>query len=64
MGNKKKTPNPHPWANPERNKAMLGLRSSNAAQPHVPGPRKGTRTERRQQAIQDQQKNPAYPADR
>jgi len=42
------------WANLERAKAMHGLRSSNAAQPHVPRPRKGTRAERERQAIRDQ----------
>lgn len=42
------------WANLERAQAMHALRSSNAAQPHVPRPRKGTRTERERQAIRDQ----------
>lgn len=55
MAGKKKTPAQHRWANPERYKAMLGLRSSNAAQPQVPGPRKGSRADRQQRAIHDQQ---------
>lgn len=42
------------WANPERAAAMAGLRSSNAAQPHTPKPRKGTRGVRLQRAINDQ----------
>lgn len=48
------SPNPHRWANPELNRAMHGLGSSSAAQPHTPTPRKGTRAERERQAIQDQ----------
>lgn len=44
----------HRWANPELSRAMHALRSSNAAQPHVPRPRKGTRAERERQAIRDQ----------
>ncbi|OCI29629.1 hypothetical protein [Oerskovia enterophila] len=32
-----------PVANPDLARAMHGLRSSSAASPHVPGPRKGTR---------------------
>lgn len=51
----KKTLNPHRWANPELNRAMHGLGSSSAAQPHTPRPRKGTRAERARQAIRDQQ---------
>ena len=51
---KKKTPNRHRWANPELNRAMHGLGSSNAAQPHVPTPKKGTRTARDRHAIRDQ----------
>ena len=51
---KKKTLNPHRWANPELNRAMHGLGSSNAAQPHVPGPDKGTRAERTRLEIRDQ----------
>jgi len=51
---KKKTPNPHRWANPELNRAMHGLGSSNAAQPHVPAPDKGTRAERARLEIRDQ----------
>lgn len=50
----KKQPGKHTWANPERAAAMHGLRSSNAAQPHVPKPRKGTRGEQLQRAIKDQ----------
>lgn len=42
------------WANPERAAAMNGLRSSNAAQPHIPKPRKGTRGVQLQRAINDQ----------
>lgn len=53
MGDKKTT-NPQRWANRERAQAMHGLRSSNAAQPHIPRPLKGTRTERERQAIRDQ----------
>jgi len=44
----------HRHANPELAKAMRDLRSSNAAQPHVPAPQKGTRTERARLAIRDQ----------
>lgn len=51
---KKKTPNPHRWANPELKRAMHALGSSSAAQPHTPTPRKGTRTEQARQAILDQ----------
>jgi hypothetical protein len=51
---KKKTPNPHRWANPELNKAMHGLGSSSAAQPHTPTPLKGTRTERARREIREQ----------
>lgn len=51
---KKKTPNPHRWANPELNRAMHGLGSSNAAQPHVPAPQKGTRRAQERRAICEQ----------
>jgi hypothetical protein len=51
---KKRAPNPHRWANPELNRAMHGLGSSNAAQPHVPTPKKGTRTERDRSEIREQ----------
>lgn len=40
-------------SNLERWKAMHGLRSSNAAQPHAPKNRKGTRAVNRKRAIQD-----------
>lgn len=40
-------------ANPERARAMMGLRSSSAAQPHTPKPRKGTRGNRQRHAIRD-----------
>ena len=41
-------------ANPEFNRAIHGLGSSNTTQPHVPRPRKGTRTERERQEIRYQ----------
>ena len=44
----------HRHANPELAKAMRDLRSSNAAQPHVETPRKGTRAARERDAIHDQ----------
>lgn len=47
----------HRHANPELAKAMRDLRSSNAAQPHVPTPLKGTRTERARQAIRAQSRD-------
>ena len=50
---KPKPPTPT-WANPERAAAMAGLRGSNAAQPHVPKPRKGTRAVQLQRAVNDQ----------
>ncbi|MET3172929.1 UNVERIFIED_ORG: hypothetical protein ABIB52_000757 [Arthrobacter sp. UYCu721] len=56
MGSKK-SPKAHLWANPDLSRAMHGLRSSNAAQPHVPRPRKGARAERERQVIRDQQKD-------
>lgn len=40
-------------ANPERAKAMHGLRSSNAAQPHVAKPHKGARAANRRKALRD-----------
>ncbi|MDO4254368.1 MAG: hypothetical protein Q4C81_04360 [Kocuria sp.] len=43
--------------NPELASWMHQLRSSSAAQRHVPKPRKGTRRERERQAIRDQQRN-------
>lgn len=43
-----------PSANPEQNKAMQALRRSNAATPHIPRSRKGTRAERERQALRDQ----------
>lgn len=51
---KKKPSNPHRWANPELNRAMHGLGSSNAAQPHVPTPKKGTRSAQDRRAIREQ----------
>lgn len=51
MAGKKKT-----WrntANPRLAAAMREKRSSSAASPHVPAPRKGSRQERREQAIRD-----------
>lgn len=39
--------------NLNRWKAMQGFRSSNAAQPHVPGKRKGTRKARNVAAIRE-----------
>lgn len=41
----------------EMQKLIEGLRRSNAAQPHVPRSKKGTRTERKHRAIRDQQKD-------
>ncbi|HEU5223130.1 MAG TPA: hypothetical protein VFU07_05540 [Candidatus Lumbricidophila sp.] len=43
-----------PAANPTQAHWMRELRKSNAAQPHVPAPRKGTRDHRDRKAIQDQ----------
>ncbi|ROR76053.1 hypothetical protein SAMN06295974_3799 [Plantibacter flavus] len=43
-----------PSANPPLSAAMRALGSSSAAQPHVPKPRKGTRTQQRRAAVQDQ----------
>jgi hypothetical protein len=54
MGNKKT--HAYRVANPELNRAMHGLGSSSATQPHTPRPRKGTRTERERQAIRDQRR--------
>jgi hypothetical protein len=42
---------PHKVANLELAKAMHGLRSSSAAEPHTPKPRKGTRAARKNKAI-------------
>ncbi len=39
---------------PEFQRAMHGLGSSNATQPHVPTPKKGTRSERVRQSIREQ----------
>lgn len=50
-------PSFQPSANPEFAHWMHQLRSSSAAQRHVPTPRKGTRRERERQAIRDQQRN-------
>lgn len=44
-----------PTSNPEQAYWMRELGKSNAAQRHVPIPRKGTRRERERQAIRDQQ---------
>lgn len=44
-------------SNPEQAHWMRELGKSNAAQRHVPTPRKGTRRQRERQAIRDQQKN-------
>ena len=41
----------HRIANLERWKAMHGLRSSNAAQPHIPAALKGTRTSKKNAEI-------------
>lgn len=40
-------------ANPERARAMHGLRSSNAAQPHTSKSRKGTRARNNRRAIRE-----------
>lgn len=40
-------------ANEELGKALHGLRSSNAAQPHIPSPHKGTRSMKNRQAINE-----------
>lgn len=42
-----------PVRNEELYRAMQGKRSSNAATPMVPKPRKGTRTAQKQKAIRD-----------
>lgn len=47
----------HPTPNPQQAHWMRELRKSNAAKPHTPRPRKGTRRQREQQAIRDQYKN-------
>lgn len=43
----------HRIANEELADAMRGKRSSNAAQPHVPSHRKGTRAKKNQAAIKE-----------
>lgn len=43
-----------PASNLERHKAMHGLRSSSAAQPHTARPRRGTRAHQRRRAITEQ----------
>ena len=40
-------------ANPDLHRAMHGLRSSSAAQPHTPTPRKGTRRANKTAAIRE-----------
>lgn len=40
-------------ANEELGRAMMGLRSSNAAQPHVPSHKKGTRGMKNRNAIKE-----------
>lgn len=40
-------------ANEELGRAMMGLRSSNAAQPHVPSHKKGTRGAKKRNAIKE-----------
>jgi hypothetical protein len=57
MGRKQKLPSTHRWANPEMSKAMRDRRLSNATQPHVPRPDKGTRRVRNRQAVTDQNSN-------
>jgi len=54
----KKTASRHRWANPELNRAMHGLGSSSATQPHTPTPQKGTRTEKARRAIAEQTREP------
>lgn len=44
-----------PRRSPEEQRAVEGLRSSNAAQPHIPEPRKGTRRAKKRDAIKDQE---------
>lgn len=43
-----------PVANPARAQAMHGIAQSSAARPHVPTHRKGSRRDRKRQAIRDQ----------
>lgn len=50
----KKTPNPHRRANPDWQRSQHALGSSSATQPHIPGPKKGTRGVRDDKAIRDQ----------
>lgn len=40
-------------SNKEMGKAFHDLRSSNAAQPHIPSPKKGTRSEKNRDAIRE-----------
>lgn len=49
-----------PSANPEQAHWMRELGKGSAASPHVPTPRKGTRQERKRQAVQDQQEHPSH----
>lgn len=51
----KKAGKKHTWANPDLAAAMRELRRSSAAQRHTPKPRKGSRQDRLQKAIRDQQ---------
>ena len=55
----KKPGKKHTWANPELAAAMRELRRSSAAQRHTPRPRKGSRQDRLQKAIRDQQASAA-----
>jgi len=47
-------------ANPEQAHWMRELGKSNAAQPHTPGPLKGSRAERARRVINDQQADPLH----
>lgn len=51
--NGKQSDKPQTGANPEMAQAMREIRRSNAAVPHVPAPRKGTRREQERRAIAD-----------
>lgn len=53
MAAKSKTRKFRPVANPAMAAAMRGLRSSSAASPHVPKPKKGTRSARKSRAIRE-----------
>jgi hypothetical protein len=46
-----------PAANPEQAHWMRELAKSNAAQPHVPQPRKGTRAEQARRAIRNERED-------